>query len=95
MSASIDTLFQQKLKVSHAAHFINSSERQKIGIEAIEGHTPIAHVAERYGVSRKFVYQQKDKALKASVKPLKINPLLIIKFFFIFLLQSNGFFKWR
>jgi len=82
MSASIDTLFQQKLKVSHAAHFITSSERQKIGIEAIEGHTPIAHVAERYGVSRKFVYQQKDKALKAICKAFENQPTLNNKVLF-------------
>ena len=64
MPISIDTLSQQKLKVSHAAHFLPSSQRQNIGIQAIGGHTPIAHVAARYGVSRKFVYQQKEKALE-------------------------------
>jgi len=68
MSASIDTLFQQKLKVSHAAHFLTSSQRQKIGIEAIGGCTPIVHVAKRYGVSRKFVYQQKEKVLEGISK---------------------------
>jgi hypothetical protein len=68
MSISIDTLFQQKLKVSHAAHFLTSSQRQKIGIKAIRGRTPIAHVAECYGVSRKFVYQQKEKALEGIFK---------------------------
>jgi hypothetical protein len=68
MSISIDTLFQQKLKVFHAAHFLTSSQRQKIGIEAIRGRNPIAHVAEHYGVSRKFVYQQKEKALEGISK---------------------------
>jgi hypothetical protein len=63
MSTSIDTLSSQKLKVSHAAHSLNSSKRQEIGIQAIGGHTPISHVASLYGVSRKFVYQQKEKAL--------------------------------
>lgn len=38
--------------------------RQNIGIQAIGGCTPIAHVASHYGVSRKFVYQQKEKALE-------------------------------
>jgi hypothetical protein len=74
MSVSIDTLFQQKLKVSHVAHFLTSSQRQKIGIEAIEGQTPIAHVAERYGVSRKFVYQQKEKALEGISKAFENQP---------------------
>lgn len=68
MSISIDTLSQQKLKVSHAAHFLNSSQRQNIGIQAIRGDTPIARVAEHHGVSRKFVYQQKEKALKGISK---------------------------
>jgi hypothetical protein len=63
MSTSIDTLSSQNLKVSHAAHSLNSAKRQEIGIQAIGGYTPISHVADRYGVSRKFVYQQKVKAL--------------------------------
>jgi hypothetical protein len=64
MSTSIDTLSSQKLKVSHAAHSLNSNDRRKIGIQAIGGFTPISHVADHYSVSRKFVYQQKEKALK-------------------------------
>lgn len=63
MPTSIDNLFQQKLKVSHAAHFLSSTQRQNIGIQTIKGNTPIAHIAECYGVSRKFVYHQKEKAL--------------------------------
>jgi hypothetical protein len=63
MSVSNNTLFSQTLKVSHAAHSLNSVIRQEIGIHAIGGYTPISHVADRYGVSRKFVYQQKEKAL--------------------------------
>ena len=64
MPISNDTLFTQTLKVSHAAHSLNSTKRQEIGIHAIGGCTPISHVADRYGVSRKFVYQQKEKALE-------------------------------
>src|SRR5690349_21834335 len=63
MSASIDILSAQNLKVSHAAHSLNSIKRREIGIQAIGGHAPISHVANCYGVSRKFVYQQKEKAL--------------------------------
>lgn len=74
MSTSIDTLSSQYLKVSHAAHSLNSTKRQEIGIQAIGGNTPILHMADRYGVSRKFVYQQKEKALggiaQAFDKPL-------------------------
>jgi hypothetical protein len=64
MPTLIDTLSAQTLKVSHAAHSLNSTKRQEIGIHAIGGYTPISHVADHYGVSRKFVYQQKEKALE-------------------------------
>ncbi len=63
MSTLIDTLSSQTLKVSHAAHALNSIQRQEIGIHAIGGCTPISHIADRYSVSRKFIYQQKEKAL--------------------------------
>lgn len=63
MSTSINTLSSQTLKVSHAAQSLNSAKRQEIGIRAIAGNTPISHVADHYDVSRKFVYQQKQKAL--------------------------------
>ena len=63
MSASNHILSSQILKVSHAAYSLNSTKRQEIGIQAIGGYTPISRVADRYGVSRKFVYQQKEKAL--------------------------------
>jgi hypothetical protein len=74
MSTSIDTISQQKLKVSHVAHFLTSVQRQNIGIQAIQGDNPIAHVAERYGVSRKFVYQQKKKALEGISKAFENQP---------------------
>jgi hypothetical protein len=68
-----DTLSAQTLKVSYVAYSLNSIERQEIGIRALAGYTPISQVADRYGVSRKFVYQQKEKALagieKAFSKP--------------------------
>lgn len=63
MSISNDTPSAQTLKVSHAACSLNSNIRQKIGIQVIGGFTPISHVADLYGVSRKFVYKQKRKAL--------------------------------
>lgn len=68
MPTLIDTLSAQTLKVSHAAHSLNSTKRQEIGIHAIGGYTPISHVADRYGVSRKFVYQQKEKVLAGIVQ---------------------------
>jgi hypothetical protein len=74
MSIFIDTLSQQKLKVSCAARFLTSSQRQNIGIQALKGNTPITNVAKRYGVSRKFVYQQKEKALEGISKAFEKQP---------------------
>lgn len=62
MSTSIDNSNSINLKVSHAAHLLNSTQRQGIAKQAIGGKTPISHIAERYAVSRKFVYEQKVKA---------------------------------
>lgn len=39
--------------------------RKDIGIQALSGTTPISHLAEQHQVSRKFVYQQSDKAQQA------------------------------
>jgi len=61
------------LKVSCAAHSLSSTTRQKIGVQAIGGSVPIAHLANQHKVSRKFIYEQKDKAIigisKAFEKP--------------------------
>ena len=63
MSTRIDTLSRTILKIPNA-HSLDFLQRQKIGIQAIGGTTPISHVAESYAVSRKFVYQQKEIALQ-------------------------------
>jgi len=63
MLHSFDTLSSQTLKVSCVAHTLNSVERQDIGVKAIGGNTPITHIANHHNVSRKFVYQQKEKVL--------------------------------
>jgi hypothetical protein len=62
MSTYIDTSLHLNLKAS-IGQSLNAPKRQEIAIQAIGGNCPISHVAKRYGVSRKFVYQQKDKAL--------------------------------
>jgi len=45
------------------AHSLNLCQRQEIAIKAVGASTPISHIANDYNVSRKFVYEQKDKAL--------------------------------
>lgn len=63
MSISTYTLSSQNMKVSCVAHSLNSTHRKEIAVQAITGIVPISHVANHYKVSRKFVYQQKEKAL--------------------------------
>ena len=68
MSSLTDTLSSQKLKVSYVARSLSFTTRQEIGLKALSGNTPISHVAKSYGVSRKFIYQQKEKALNGVEK---------------------------
>lgn len=65
MSISIDNSSSLNLKVSHAAHLLNSAQRQSIAKQTLRGNTPILHIAQHYCVSRKFIYEQKSKAEKA------------------------------
>ncbi|MEM9949810.1 MAG: hypothetical protein AAF810_27570 [Cyanobacteria bacterium P01_D01_bin.36] len=44
---------------------LSSDVRKAIGIKAIAHTVPISHLADQYQVSRKFVYQQGDKAQQA------------------------------
>ena len=39
--------------------------RQAIGVESLAGTLPISHLADKHQVSRKFVYQQGDKAQRS------------------------------
>jgi hypothetical protein len=41
---------------------LGASERAGLAIQALAGNEPIAHLADRHDVSRKFVYEQKAKA---------------------------------
>jgi hypothetical protein len=65
MSASITARTPLNFKENFAAHSLNSAQRQEIAIRALGGAIPISHVADKYSVSRKFIYQQKEKALGA------------------------------
>ena len=44
---------------------LSPAARQEIGIEAMARTLPISHLADKHQVSRKFVYQQGDKAQQA------------------------------
>ena len=65
MSASITTQTSLNFKENFAAHSLSSAQRQKIALQALGGKTPISHMSDNYSVSRKFVYEQQEKALNA------------------------------
>ena len=44
---------------------LSPATRQEIGIKAVARTVPISHLADQHQVSRKFVYQQGDKAQQA------------------------------
>ena len=44
---------------------LSPNVRKSISIEALSRTTPISHIALQHKVSRKFVYQQVDKAQQA------------------------------
>lgn len=47
------------------ANHLDPRQRQRLAIEALAGTQPISHLADQRDVSRKFVYQQTDKAKQA------------------------------
>lgn len=65
MSASITARTPLNFKENFAAHSLGSAQRQEIAIQSLEGKVPISHMADSYSVSRKFVYEQQEKALGA------------------------------
>ena len=48
-----------------AARLLQPPQRQELAVAALAGARPVAHLAEDYQVSRKFVYQQATKAEQA------------------------------
>ena len=50
---------------SSVAATLRPDTRQQIAIEALAKSKPISHLATDYEVSRKFVYQQSEKAKRA------------------------------
>ncbi len=66
MSILTHTSNANKLKAPlTAAHALNTEQRRKIAVDAIQNHIPISHIAAQHNVSRKFVYQQKTIAVGA------------------------------
>ena len=65
MSNHTNTKSSQNLKVYNANHSPGYFIRLKIALQAIGGRISLTHIADKYGVSRKFVYKHRDLALKA------------------------------
>ena len=63
MSTTIHTASYHKLKDSCVAHALNSIQREEIALEVMGNKTCITKTANHFGVSRKFIYQQKEIAL--------------------------------
>ena len=51
--------------VISVAASLSSATRKEIGIKAVARTVPISHLVDQHQVSRKFVYQQGDKAQRA------------------------------
>jgi hypothetical protein len=68
MSPLITAQTSLNFKENFAASSLNFAQRQKIAIQALGRESPISHMADSYSVSRKFVYEQKEKALDAISK---------------------------
>ena len=56
---------QQQFGASCPAKALVPSQRQELALQALAGGPTVAHLAEEYQVSRKFVYQQTAKAQQA------------------------------
>ena len=50
---------------SYNAKQLDPSKRKQLGLDAISNHEPVSKLAESNNVSRKFVYQQRSKAINA------------------------------
>ncbi len=63
MSTRDATNFEQKLQEISTTQQLNCQDRINIALQAIVGNISVTQVASNHQVSRKFVYQQKEKAL--------------------------------
>jgi hypothetical protein len=52
-------------ELNYAAHLLSSLDRQTLALDALSGQAAITELSQQHQVSRKFIYQQKDKAQDA------------------------------
>src|SRR5438045_1809719 len=55
------------------AHLLQPHQRQALAVAALAGTRPLTHLAQDYQVSRKFVYQQADKAEQALTEAFALD----------------------
>jgi hypothetical protein len=68
MSNHIDTTSSQILATSNSNRHINTDSRLEIALQAIGGNLSVTHIADNHDVSRKFVYAQRNLALRSISK---------------------------
>jgi hypothetical protein len=56
------------------ANHLDPQQRQRLALDALAGTLPIRHLADEHDVSRKFVYQQTDKAQQALDHAFLLEP---------------------
>ncbi len=74
MSTIIHTSSYHKLESSCVAHTLCSAQRQEIAVAAVSNKAHITQLADHHGVSRKFVYQQKEIALNGITEAFHASP---------------------
>jgi len=68
MSTLIYTPSSDNFRRASVAHTLNSAQRRGIALEVVSNKTHVTQIADHHGVSRKFVYQQKEIALSGIEK---------------------------
>ena len=59
---------------------LSPATRKEIGLKAVARTVPITHLADQHQVSRKFVYQQGDKAQQALDESFAVSTVLQCRF---------------
>lgn len=64
MSSDLNyTTSSNNQKAPCAAHLLSQAQRQEIALSCLKKTKRISHIALEHGISRKFIYEQKEKAL--------------------------------
>ncbi|MBM3192459.1 MAG: hypothetical protein FJZ63_07425, partial [Chlamydiae bacterium] len=67
------TTYSNNVKAPCEAHLLSQEQRKQIALSVLEKAKKISHIAFELGISRKFVYQQREKALIGITKAFEEN----------------------